>query len=160
CATPDSADSDPVAEEAERCGALVVRGSEKDVLSRYADAARAAQADVVMRITSDCPFVDPLICTRVLSLLAQADYAFLPTSWPHGLGCEAFPASLLFAAEQQADEPYEREHVTPWIRARAKPKATLTGPGAPFNALRWTLDYPEDYAFMKAAHAALGPNAA
>lgn len=162
CAIPDTPDSDPVAEEAFACGALVVRGSETDVLSRYADAVRAAKADVVMRITSDCPFVDPLICSRVLTLLAQADYASLdmPATWPHGLDCEAFPARLLFAAEQNADEPYEREHVTPWIRARAKPKATLTGPGGPFTALRWTLDYPEDYAFLKAAYAALGANAA
>jgi spore coat polysaccharide biosynthesis protein SpsF (cytidylyltransferase family) len=162
CAIPDTEDSEPVAEEAERCGAMVVRGSETDVLSRYADAARATKADVVMRITSDCPFVDPLICNRVLMLLTQADYASLtmPVTWPHGLDCEAFPASLLFDAEQNAEDPFEREHVTPWIRARAKPKATLTGPGGPFTALRWTLDYPEDYAFLKAAHAALGANAA
>jgi glutamate-1-semialdehyde 2,1-aminomutase/spore coat polysaccharide biosynthesis protein SpsF len=161
CAIPDTEDSEPVAEEAERCGALVVRGSETDVLSRYAKAARAANADIVMRITPDCPFVDPLICSRVLTLLAQADYASLdmPVTWPHGLDCEAFPARLLLEAEQKADDPFEREHVTPWIRARAKPKATLTGPGAPFTGMRWTLDYPEDYEFLKAAHAALGPNA-
>lgn len=163
CAIPETLDSDPVAEEAEKCGAVVVRGSETDVLSRYAKAARAVDADIVMRITSDCPFVDPLICARVLGLLARgADYASLdmPVTWPHGLDCEAFPARLLFAAEDQADEQYEREHVTPWIRGKAKPKATLTGPGAPFNALRWTLDWPEDYQFLKTAHAALGENAA
>lgn len=162
CAVPDTADSDPVAEEAERCGALVVRGAEQDVLARYAKAARAADADIVMRITSDCPFVDPMICSRVLSLLARgADYASLdmPATWPHGLDCEAFPARLLYAAEDQAEDPFEREHVTPWIRARAKPKATLTGPGAPFHLLRWTLDWPEDYRFLQAAHAALGENA-
>jgi spore coat polysaccharide biosynthesis protein SpsF len=163
CATPDAADSDPVAEAAERCGALVVRGSERDVLARYAAAARAAEADVVMRITSDCPFVDPLICGRVLALLAAgAEYTSLdmPVTWPHGLDCEAFPARLLYAAEDQAEEPFEREHVTPWIRARAKPKATLTGPGMPFTAMRWTLDWPEDYRFVKAVHAALGEHAA
>jgi spore coat polysaccharide biosynthesis protein SpsF (cytidylyltransferase family) len=162
CAVPETGDSDPVAEEAEKCGALVVRGPEQDVLARYAKAARAANAETVMRITSDCPFVDPLICTRVLDLLDRgAEYASLdmPATWPHGLDCEAFPARLLFAAEDQAEDPFEREHVTPWIRARAMPKATLTGPGAPFNALRWTLDWPEDYQFLKTAHAALGESA-
>lgn len=164
CAAPDTADSDPVAAEGERCGALVVRGSETDVLSRYAKAARAANADIVMRITSDCPFIDPQVCGKVLALLAErgVDYASLdmPASWPHGLDCEAFPARLLYDAEQNAAQPAEREHVTPWIRARAAPKATLTGPGAPFTSMRWTLDWPEDYQFLSAIAAELGERAA
>ncbi len=163
CASPDTADSDAVAEEGARCGALVVRGSETDVLARYAKAARAAGADIVMRVTSDCPFIDPIVCGKVLSLLHErgAGYASLdmPASWPHGLDCEAFPARALYEAEQNAREPLEREHVTPWIRARTKPKATLTGPGAPFTAMRWTLDWPEDYQFLSAAAAALGERA-
>lgn len=163
CATPDSAESDPVAAEGERCGALVVRGSETDVLSRYAKAARAADADVVIRVTSDCPFIDPMICGKMLALLAErgVDYASLdmPASWPHGLDCEAFPARLLYEADDKAVAPHEREHVTPWIRARVAPKATLTGPGAPFNAMRWTLDWPEDYQFLTAIAAELGERA-
>ena len=163
CATPDTAESDPVAEEAERCGALVSRGSETDVLSRYAKAARLAGADVVMRITSDCPFIDPFICGKLLALRAGNDWPYasldMPASWPHGLDCEAFPARLLLEADEKATQPYEREHVTPWIRARVAPKCTLSGPGAPFTAMRWTLDWLEDYEFLIAAHAALGENA-
>ncbi|MEJ0023117.1 MAG: glycosyltransferase family protein [Alphaproteobacteria bacterium] len=163
CASPDTADSDPVAAEGARCGALVVRGSETDVLSRYAKAARAAQADIVMRITSDCPFIDPIVCGKVLGLLAErgVDYASLdmPASWPHGLDCEAFPARLLYEAEQNARDPHEREHVTPWIRAHVTQKATLTGPGAPFTSMRWTLDYSEDYQFLSAIAEALGERA-
>jgi spore coat polysaccharide biosynthesis protein SpsF (cytidylyltransferase family) len=163
CAAPDSADSDLVAEEAMRCGAQVARGSETDVLSRYAKAARAIGADIVMRITSDCPFIDPLVCGKVLALLAErgAQYASLdmPATWPHGLDCEAFPARLLYDAEQKAQALHEREHVTPWIRARAAPKATLTGPGAPFTAMRWTLDWPEDYQFLSAIAEVLGARA-
>jgi spore coat polysaccharide biosynthesis protein SpsF (cytidylyltransferase family) len=164
CATPDTPDSDPVAAEGARCGALVVRGGEHDVLSRYAKAARAARADIVMRVTSDCPFIDPLICGKTLELLHASGAAYasldMPVTWPHGLDCEAFPASWLFRADAEAKEPYDREHVTPWIRARAKPKATLTGPGAPFTHMRWTLDWPEDYAFAQGVCAALGARAA
>lgn len=163
CACPDTADSDPVAEEAARCGAQVSRGAESDVLSRYAKAARAVGADIVMRVTSDCPFIDPPVCGKLLALLAErgAQYASLdmPASWPHGLDCEAFPARLLYDAEQNAHAPHEREHVTPWIRARAAPKATLTGPGAPFTAMRWTLDWPEDYQFLSAITEALAERA-
>lgn len=163
CASPDTVDSDPVAEEAARCGAQVSRGSETDVLSRYAKAAREAKSDIVMRVTSDCPFIDPAICGKLLALRAANDFPYasldMPATWPHGLDCEVFPARLLFEAEDNAYAPHDREHVTPWIRKHAAPKATLTGPGAPFNAMRWTLDYPEDYQFLKSAVGALGERA-
>ena len=76
CAVSDCKESDPVAAEAERCGAVVVRGSESDVLGRYRQAAEEVRAKVVMRVTSDCPLVDPEICSRVLELRAkeEADY--------------------------------------------------------------------------------------
>lgn len=82
-------DDDPVAEAAERLGACVVRGPEADVLERYRLAAGALDLDVVMRVTSDCPLIDPEVCAAVLALRAAsgADYACnnAPPSWPHGL---------------------------------------------------------------------------
>ena len=75
CAVPDTPDSDPVAEEAmrigARTGALVFRGSESDVLDRYYRAARFADADIVLRVTSDCPLIDPAVCARVIDLLTD-----------------------------------------------------------------------------------------
>ncbi|PWE17567.1 hypothetical protein DDZ18_07805 [Marinicauda salina] len=165
CAVPDTAENDAVAAEAGRAGYAVVRGSETDVLARYADAARAVAAETVMRVTSDCPLIDPAVCGAVIDLLAEtgADYACnnMPPRFPHGLDCEAFPAARLFEAEAEAAEPYEREHVTPWLRARSDvKKAALVGPGGGLERLRWTLDRPEDLAFFRAVFDALGESAA
>ncbi|MFW6413164.1 MAG: cytidylyltransferase domain-containing protein [Oceanicaulis sp.] len=165
CAVPDSPENDPVAEEAADCGAMVVRGDEQDVLARYAKAAREAEATVVMRITSDCPFIDPVISAGVLSLLKDtaADYASnsAPPLFPHGLDCEAFPASLLYEADRRARAAYEREHVTPWIRLNTGfSQVNLRGPGGGLERLRWTLDRPEDLAFFRAVFDELGERAA
>lgn len=112
CAVPTGPQDDRVAEEAASCGAYVTRGDEQDVLSRYADAARAIGADVVMRVTSDCPLIEPSLCTKVIEIVRRgvADYACnnMPRSFAHGLDCEAFLASTLFEAERQTVDPYDR----------------------------------------------------
>jgi len=89
CATVEGADGDAVATLADNLDIAVYRGSESDVLARYHGAAHAVGADVVMRVTSDCPLIDPEVCAAVLKLReeADADYAAnnMPPSWPHGL---------------------------------------------------------------------------
>jgi spore coat polysaccharide biosynthesis protein SpsF (cytidylyltransferase family) len=165
CAVPESAANDPVAREAESCGAAVHRGHDTDVLDRYAGAARVLAADTVMRVTSDCPLIDPGLCGEVLAALrsAGADYACnnMPPSFPHGLDCEAFTAAALERASQSARLPEEREHVTPWLRTRSDIRRTVvTGPGGDLARQRWTLDYPEDYAFLVALFDLLPPEPA
>lgn len=155
CAVPAGAADDGVAEEAARCGATVVRGSENDVLDRYYQAAMTCQADALMRVTSDCPLLDPYLAAEVLQLVVAqgADYACnnVPRTWPHGLDCEAFRFAWLERAWREAREPYDREHVTPYIRNhQAARKLTLTGPGPPISLHRWTLDTPKDLEFMRA----------
>ena len=162
CAIPDSRDCDVLGDIAERSGAQVFRGSESDVLARHAGAARLAEADTVMRVTSDCPLIDPLVCGDLLALLKRegADYGNNndPPGWPHGLDCEAMRTSALFRAEAEASEAFDREHVTPWIRRQPDFRfVKLTGPGTGVG-LRWTLDHPEDYAFFQAVFTAVGPN--
>jgi spore coat polysaccharide biosynthesis protein SpsF len=155
-ATSELAIDDPVAEAAAQSpGVTVFRGHETDVLSRYAGAARAANADIILRITCDCPLIDPAVCGEVLALRAKtgASYASnnLTTEWPHGLDCEAFTRQALDAADRGATAPYDREHVAPWMRRAAGTAAAhLPGPGAPAARHRWTLDYPEDLAFLVA----------
>jgi len=165
CAVPDTPENDPVAREAQGAGYAVVRGGEQDVLSRYADAARACSAHTVVRITSDCPFIDPDIVDQTVSLFLEsgADYASnsLPARFPHGLDCEVFSAAHLFEAEAQAVTPAEREHVTVWIqRQPGFRRAGLVGPGGGIERLRWTLDRAEDLQFCQAVFAALGEDAA
>lgn len=165
CAVPEGENDDEIAEEAADAGVLVTRGPEDDVLTRYAIAAREAGADTVIRVTSDCPFIDPDIVDRTVALFFESgtDYACnnMPARFPHGLDCEVFHARHLFDAERKADTAHEREHVTPWIREREGfIKANLSGPGGGFERLRWTLDRAEDLAFARAVYAGMGSGAA
>lgn len=163
CAVPEGGAHDAIAAEAGRHGAQVVRGPEADVLERYRMAAEACAADLVMRVTSDCPLIDPAICADVIALVraGEADYAAnnLSGGWPHGLDCEAFSRATLERAAREAAEPYQREHVTPWMRSHAEiRRADLPGPGGELASYRLTVDFPEDLAFVQAvyAHAATG----
>lgn len=154
CATSDRGVDDPVADAARAYGAQVFRGSATDVLSRYLGAARLYQADIVMRITCDCPLLDPDVCSAVAERLfdTKADYAsnVAPPSFPHGLDCEVFTKEALEEAAQNASDPFDREHVTPWIRRQKKFQlSVLLGPGRPAADHRWTLDYPEDYELIR-----------
>jgi spore coat polysaccharide biosynthesis protein SpsF len=160
CAIPDNTESDPVALEAENCGSVVYRGSEQDVLDRYFQAAKWLKADIVLRVTSDCPMIDPDVCDAVLNRRAveDADYATnnMPPSWPHGLDCEAIKFKWLKRAWLESTEPQDREHVTPFIRRNKKAhKVNVEGPGGSLLEHRWTLDYPEDLEFMQALFAKL-----
>jgi glutamate-1-semialdehyde 2,1-aminomutase/spore coat polysaccharide biosynthesis protein SpsF len=157
CATVDGPDGDAVADLAEKLGVTVYRGSESDVLARYQGAAHEVGADIVLRVTSDCPLIDPEVCGALLKLRAEAeaDYAAnnMPPSWPHGLDCEAFTVAALDEAAATATEPGDHEHVTPWIRRnRAYRRVNLAGPGGELTEQRWTLDYPEDLAFLRAVY--------
>ncbi|MDY0873065.1 UDP-2,4-diacetamido-2,4,6-trideoxy-beta-L-altropyranose hydrolase [Dongia rigui] len=152
-ATTDKDSDTVVADAATAAGALVFRGDETDVLARYLGAARMVDADVVMRVTSDCPLIDSAICDAVLALRAAtgADYAAnnMPRLFPHGLDCEAFTRAALERAANEATDAYDREHVTPWLRRMpGLTRANLTGPGWPANQQRWTLDFPEDLTFF------------
>jgi spore coat polysaccharide biosynthesis protein SpsF (cytidylyltransferase family) len=165
CAVPEGVPNDPVAAAASACGAVVFRGDERDVLSRYEGAARAVGATVVMRVTSDCPLIDPMIAGEVLALIqgGSADYACnnMPPLWPHGLDCEAFHARHLHRAAAEAHLPYDREHVTPWLRRNpGLRRVNLSGPGGGLERYRWTLDHREDYAFFRALWRAMGDDAA
>lgn len=153
-ATSDLVEDDVIAAEAERCGAAVYRGDETDVLARYIGAARMLQAQTIMRITCDCPLIDPAVCRQVLGLLSRAnvDYAsnIGEAQWPHGLDCEAFSIELLERAGLEGIAADEREHVTLWMRRnQSVRKAELEGPGAPASQQRWTLDYAEDMELLR-----------
>ena len=162
CATALDSSCDVVADEARRCGAKVFRGSETDVLDRYHRAARAVGAEVVLRVTSDCPLIDPEVCGEVLGLRHEtaAGYACnnKPRTWPMGLDCEAFTADALERAAGQATKPYDREHVGPWMaRNPSIKRVNLPCPGGTLAEQRWTLDFPEDLAFFRALAEILPP---
>jgi spore coat polysaccharide biosynthesis protein SpsF len=144
---------DPLAERVERVGrAKVHRGSEEDVLSRYAGAAQGANAGVVVRVTADCPLLCPSVSGRVVREITQhaghCDYASntLARSYPRGLDTEAFTTEALLQAERSATDAWDREHVTPFIY-RHPDRFTLRGVQdvEDRSAHRWTVDTPEDF---------------
>ena len=154
CATVSHTDCDPIAAEAARLGAVVFRGSEDDVLSRFIDAAEAVNAAVVMRITSDCPLIDAEVCSAVFNMHAEsgADYACnnLPHSWPLGLDCEVFTLETLRRADAISSTSDTREHATRTMRRDDRfTRISLLGPGGVWNAMRWTLDTEDDLRFFQ-----------
>jgi len=131
-------------------GIEVVRGPEEDVLRRFAQAARGLSAAAIVRLTADCPLLDPAVISQTVALFRRSgcDYAsnVSPPSWPDGLDCEVFTADALMAVDRDAVRPSDREHVTPAIRndpfrfSRANLPCPLPG----LHELRWTCDTRDD----------------
>jgi glutamate-1-semialdehyde 2,1-aminomutase/spore coat polysaccharide biosynthesis protein SpsF len=160
CAIPEGPANEVLEAFATRAGAIVVRGSETDVLGRYLRAAKSVGADVIVRVTSDCPLIDPVVCGEVLQLRTASGAAYasnnMPPSFPHGLDCEAFTLAALAEADRVAHSLEDREHVSEWMRSTVEVRrAALQGPGGAWVGQRWTLDYPEDYAFLERVFAML-----
>ena len=157
---------DPVEREARKCGAGVFRGSETDVLSRYYEAAQAFHANVIVRITSDCPLLDSgLVEQMVARFLAsqrgggKLDYLSnaLTRSYPRGLDTEVFTFAALEATQLVAKQAHEREHVTPYIYQHPASFSIEEFVGDnDFSSHRWTLDTPEDFEFLQAVFDLLG----
>ena len=150
--TTDPSDA-PVAELCEQRGIPCERGSLFDVLDRFYQAARAHQADVIVRITADCPLVDPWVIDRVVQAYydTKADFAAnrLPPPWkrtyPIGLDVEVCSLTALERAWQEAKEPHEREHVMPYLyETPGRFHVHVVNAEADFGHLRWTVDTPED----------------
>ena len=139
----------------------VYRGDVENVLDRYYKAAKMCKADVIVRITSDCPLIDPNISDLVVEtfLEKQCDYCCnnMPRTFPHGLDTEVFSFNSLEIAWKLAETCYEKEHVTPYIRKHHE-KFKLVNVKSNINLrnLRWTLDYPEDFEFISEIYKRLG----
>lgn len=131
-ATTVNATDDPLAAAAARIGMPVFRGDEVDVLGRFAGAAAMMEADVVVRVTADCPLIDPeLIDALIDARSGGADYLWIDVSrWPRGFDAEVFARDLLDEADRNATDAYEREHVTPYIYRRPE-RFRLGPPSAP-----------------------------
>ena len=135
-------------------GFRVVQGPEHDVLTRYAIAADKLGADIIVRITADCPLVDPAIIRQVVEPVASGKVLYAcnvrPRTYPQGLDVEAFTFNILEQAHREAVEPYDREHVTPKIQRLARSNVANIAQDTNLSHHRWTLDTPEDYRFFQA----------
>jgi spore coat polysaccharide biosynthesis protein SpsF (cytidylyltransferase family) len=146
CATVDDPVSQVIVDTAHEMGVHVVLGPERDVLKRYWKAGRGH--NVIMRITSDCPLIDPTICWEVLQLLDGVAYASncFPRNCNKGLDCEVFTYQALALAHKTTNLPYDREHVTPWMQRNLK---TRVLPGTYDPTVNLCLDTPKDYIRLK-----------
>ena len=150
-ATSDLPGDDAIADHCATRSWMCVRGSETDVLSRYAVAARASDAEIIVRVTSDCPLFSPRILDDMLMAFDPATTDYMSTNWPErtfpvGLDCEVMRAEALLDIAGSATDPYDREHVTAHFYNNPE-RFRLAGHRCAVQLahLRITLDTAEDY---------------
>lgn len=157
-ATSDTARDDVIVNECRRLDTRVFRGDENDVLDRYYRAAQLEKAEVLVRITADCPLIDPEVTDKTVNefLKELPDYASnaLVRTYPRGLDTEVFSLKALERAWSESKEPYQRTHVTPYIYQNPDRFKLLAVQGQKdFSSLRWTLDTEQDLEFLRAVYA-------
>jgi spore coat polysaccharide biosynthesis protein SpsF len=157
-ATTTDPRDDAIADLCNREGWGCFRGSEQDVLDRYYQAARQRSAGTIIRITSDCPLIDPAVTDYVIAVIATyhaaapaADYAsnVFPRTYPRGLDTEVFSFAALETAWQE-DRSERREHVTPflWQQPERFRQINAANP-VDFSSHRWTVDTPQDFELVR-----------
>lgn len=159
-ATSDLPGDDLIAEVAASLGLAVTRGSEHDVLGRFAQALQEHPADIVVRITADCPLSDPNIVGAAIDLHRGegVDYTsnVLPRTYPKGLDVEVVSAAALLAADREATARPDREHVTPFVyRHPERFRLANLDSGFDLGEEWWTVDRPEDLTHIRAIVAQL-----
>jgi spore coat polysaccharide biosynthesis protein SpsF len=158
-AVPEGPADDAVAAEAIRSGAQVFRGPEADVLTRYLGAGVAFGADTVVRVTSDCPLIDPDVVDehirRMDEVWTSMDFVtnMLLQSYPLGLAVEVMPMDTLERMGRLSTTDFLREHVTTLAYEEASPIRTENVlDDVDRSNLRWTVDYPRDLEFVRAVY--------
>jgi len=159
-ATSDQPADNPLAEFGREMGLDVYRGAENDVLDRYTQAARLHDAGHIMRVTGDCPLIDPDICTRVVQRYFDtgADYVVTSQEFAEGLDCEVFSRRMLELAWAEARLGSEREHVTLFFHNNAdRFQLHELENGRDDSWCRITVDEPEDFELVRNVLEALYP---
>jgi glutamate-1-semialdehyde aminotransferase/spore coat polysaccharide biosynthesis protein SpsF (cytidylyltransferase family) len=152
-ATSSNSKNTPLVKHITKLSYGIYQGSENDVLDRYYQAALQYNPDIVVRITGDCPLIDPEVVDKVVNKFKESgvDYAsnVSPPSYPDGLDVEVFTFSALEMAAKNAKSSHDREHVTPYIRnSKEFTKINILNK-VDHSSGRWTVDEPEDYKVIK-----------
>ena len=154
-ATSGDRRDDPIVACCESLGVDTFRGSESDVLDRYYRASVLAGADLVVRVTADCPLVDPMIVDAMVRYAldhdGEADLVTNrhPLTFPDGLDLDVIPSHALARAWREATTRQQREHVIPYFWDAGLRVHNLEHPANLYLHHRWTLDYAEDYALIR-----------
>jgi len=153
-ATSEDSRNRPLIDSVRKLGYQVFQGSENDVLDRYYQAAVSVQPDIVVRITGDCPLIDSGVVDGVIEAFKKNDVDYAcntnPPTYPDGLDVEVFTFKSLADAWKEASKPYEREHVTPYIRESGKFRSLNVPFQENHSSERWTVDEPEDFTVINA----------
>jgi spore coat polysaccharide biosynthesis protein SpsF len=158
-ATSTEVADDPIVGLCATRGWTCFRGSENDVLDRYHAAAQQSDATAIVRITADCPLIDPQVIDDLLISFeaSSADYAcnFHPRrTFPRGLDCEVFTRDTLERCWRNATDPSSREHVTAFIYRNPETFVLHSiEADMDYSSNRWTVDTPEDFAVVEAIYA-------
>jgi spore coat polysaccharide biosynthesis protein SpsF len=151
---------DAIEAECDQLGAACFRGNEHDVLDRYYEAARKFGAEIIIRVTSDCPLIDPDVFDRVVGTFEsqRPDYCSntVERTFPRGLDVEAFAMDTLARAWKESRRDYERVHVTPYLyRNPDKFRNIQVTDTTDRNLWRWTVDTADDLHFVREVYARL-----
>lgn len=162
-ATTDQSSDDPIAALCQQEGIEYFRGSEDDVLDRFYRTAQANAADTVVRITADCPLIDPVVIDKVIARfqVGDCDYASnaVRYTYPDGLDTEVCSFAALERAWREAKKPAEREHVMPYLRTEKFRTANVESESpVALGKYRWTVDYPADLEFVRKIYTAFSGN--
>jgi spore coat polysaccharide biosynthesis protein SpsF len=153
-AMPAAKESEPMGALCEQMGSEVFFGSENDVLRRYYLAATRFDLTTIMRITGDCPFLDPVVCGEVLALLKaeNLDYADNVTvrTYPKGLDCQVFSYDCLESAHLTATDSSDREHVCPWMMRTDGIRRGCVRQRIDVSSENWCVDFPNDIPRLEA----------
>ncbi|KAA0690837.1 aminotransferase class III-fold pyridoxal phosphate-dependent enzyme [Halopseudomonas laoshanensis] len=148
-ATSDDSRNEVLIEHVRKLGFACEQGSENDVMARYFQAARAHAADLVVRITGDCPFVDPALVDEIIRefKMAEVDYASNtnPPTYPDGMDVEVFTYGALEKASAETSSVFDREHVTPYLRRAEHFSRISIENEEDLSDLRWTVDEQADF---------------
>lgn len=153
--------NDSLVEYVQGEGYLCILGSEGDVLGRYAQAAIECNADIVVRITGDCPVVDPLLVDEMIREFKTTGLDYLcnnyPPTYPDGLDVEVFRTQALLRANAEAVNLYDREHVTPYLRSSTEFKIATFAHSKDLSSLRWTVDEMSDFEVIEEVFSYFSP---
>lgn len=148
-ATAEDSRNLPLIDAVSALGYRCYAGSENDVLDRYIQAAKMASAEVVVRITGDCPLIDAALVDEAIRRFKMAGVDYLsnaaPPSYPDGLDTEVFTFAALERASRETDKAFDREHVTPYLREADKFRNAAMQNDQDLSGLRWTVDEPADF---------------
>lgn len=161
-ATSVDARNQPLADHVRGLGYVCEQGSENDVLDRYLQAARSAQADIVVRITGDCPLIDPALVDQAIRQFKASGVDYLsnssPPTYPDGLDTEVFSLAALERAGRESREAFDHEHVTPYLRHADKFTQGTMRNSEDLSALRWTVDEAADFEVVQAVFGHFTPD--